>query len=323
MLVAAEVLVSRPARLRVVAAIVFLLAPCGSGRAADVTCPPSAVVPTPAELADAGRNARDHGALWRFQKNGRPGYLYGTIHIANLEWAMPGPMIGRALRESETIAIETDPGDPATGAGMAAPQKPGEAPALPPKLIDRLRSQAARACEPWESLESVPPLMMVTRLTLLDARWDGLHTDYSIEAVLASFARKTGRSLATLESVAIQRAAIVAGSPVEQAQEVDQRLSALENGSARKAMAVIANAWARGDLDALARLYEAPDAKVALERMAGSRNPAIAARIDELHRDGRRLFAAAGVLHMIGDAPIQKLLAERGFTVERVPLGTR
>ena len=26
---------------------------------------------------------------------------------------------------------------------------------------------------------------------------------------------------------------------------------------------------------------------------------------------------------MIGDAPIQKLLAERGFTVERVPLGTR
>jgi len=26
---------------------------------------------------------------------------------------------------------------------------------------------------------------------------------------------------------------------------------------------------------------------------------------------------------MIGDAPIQKLLAERGFIVERVPLGAR
>ena len=59
--------------------------------------------------------------------------------------------------------------------------------------------------------------MMVTRLTLLDARWDGLHTDYSIEAVLASFARKTGKNLATLETVAIQRAALVAGSPAEQA----------------------------------------------------------------------------------------------------------
>jgi uncharacterized protein YbaP (TraB family) len=29
------------------------------------------------------------------------------------------------------------------------------------------------------------------------------------------------------------------------------------------------------------------------------------------------------VLHMVGDAPLQKLLAERGFTIERVPLGGR
>ena len=262
-------------------------------------------------------------ALWWPAEDGRPGYLYGTIHIANLEWAMPGPTIGRALRDADTIAIEADPGDPATGAGMAAPQKPGEAPSLPPGLMARLRSQAARACEPWDSLTSMPPLMMVTRLTLLDARWDGLHTDYSIEAVLASFARKTGKSLATLETIAVQRAAIVAGSPAEQALEVEARLEALENGSARKAMAVIANAWARGDLEALARLYEPADARIALEQMAGSRNPAIAARIDELHREGRRLFAAAGVLHMVGDAPVQKLLAERGFAIERVPLDAR
>jgi uncharacterized protein YbaP (TraB family) len=313
----------RPARLSVLVAVFLTLVLCIHARSAEITCPPSVVVPTQAELAEAGRNARDHGALWRFEKDGRAGYLYGSIHIANLEWAMPGPTIGRALREAETVAIEADPGDPATGAGMAAPQKPHEAPSLPPRLLDRLRAQAARACEPWESLEAMPPLMMVTRLTLLDARWDGLHTDYSIEAVLASFARKTGKNLVTLETVAIQRAALVTGSPAEQAVEVDQRLMAVENGSARKAMAVIANAWARGDLDALARLYDPPAARAALERMAGARNPAIAARIDELHREGRRLFAAAGVLHMVGDAPLQKLLAERGFTIERVPLGGR
>jgi uncharacterized protein len=317
-----EMCLLRPTRLSVLAAVVLVLALCIPGQSAEVICPPSVVIPTPEELAEAGRNARDHGALWRFEKDGRAGHLYGTIHIANLGWAMPGPTIGRALREADTIAIEADPGAPATGAGMAAPQKPNEAPSLSPELIGRLRAQAARACEPWESLEAMPPLLMVTRLTLLDARWDGLHTDYSIETVLASFARKTGKSLETLETVAIQRAAIVRGSPAQQAVEVDQRLAALENGSARKAMAVIANAWARGDLDALARLYEPPDARAALERMAGSRNQAIAVRIGELHRDGRRLFAAAGVLHMVGDAPLQKLLAERGFTIERVPLGS-
>ncbi len=313
----------RPVRSGALIALLLLLALPVCARPAEPVCPPSAVVPTADQLQEAIRNARDRGALWRFEKDGRQGYLYGTIHIANLDWAIPGPTVGRALRDAATIAVEADLGDPATGAGMAAPQKPQEAPTLPPELVARLRAQAARECEPWEALQTMPPLMIITRLTLLDARWDGLHTDYAIEAVLANFARKTGKNLATLETIATQRAAIVAGSPAEQATEVDQRLAAVENGSARKAMAVIANAWASGDLETLARLYEPPDARVALARMAGSRNPGIASRIDELHREGRPLFAAVGILHMVGDAALPRLLAERGFTVERVPLGDR
>jgi len=315
--------VRRPARSVALVALLLLLTLPVPAWPAEPVCPPSAVVPTQDQLQEAVRNARDHGALWRFEKDGRRGYLYGTIHIANLDWAMPGPTIGRALKDSETIAIEADPSDPATGAGMAAPQKAHEAPTLPAAMLERLRRQAARACEPWEILAPMPPLMVVTRLTLLDARWDGLHTDYAIEAVLASFARKTGKNLATLETIAIQRAAIVGGTPAEQTVEIDQRLTALENGSARKAMTEIANAWSRGDLDILARLFDAPDARASLDRMAGARNPAIASRIDELHRDGRSLFAAVGILHMVGDSALQKLLAERGFTVGRVPLAGR
>lgn len=313
----------RPARLSVLTALLLSLALGAPGLPAAPTCPPSAVVPTSDQLQATARNARDHGALWRFEKDGLHGYLYGTIHIANLDWAMPGPMIGRALREAETVAIEADPSNPMTGAGMAAPQKPHEAPSLPDTLLVRLRDQAARACEPWEALETMPPVMIVTRLTLLDARWDGLHMDYSIEAVLAAFARRTGKNLALLETVAIQRAAIIAGTPAEQAAEIDRRLLALENGSARQEMAAVANAWARGDLDALGRLFDPPEARATLERMAGARNPAIASRIDALHRGGQRVFAAAGILHMVGDAALPKLLAQRGFTIERVPLVRR
>jgi uncharacterized protein len=315
--------VPRPLRLSVPTAVLLVLALSAPASPAEPTCPPSAAIPTPDELQAAVQRARDRGALWRFEKDGRYGYLYGTIHIANLDWAMPGPTVGRALREAETIAIEADPGDPATGAGMAAPQKAHEAPSLPPALLDRLRDQAARACEPWESLQTMPPLMIVTRLTLLDARWDGLHTDYSLEAVLAAFARKTGKNLALLETVAIQRAAVIAGSPIDQALELDQRLTALEDGSARQAVAAIANAWARGDLDTLRRLFAPAESQATLDRMAGARNPAIAARIDQLHREGRRVFAAAGILHMVGDGALQRLLAERGFKIERVQLGPR
>jgi uncharacterized protein YbaP (TraB family) len=316
-------LVLGPARLSVLIGLLASLALSTPALPAEPVCPPSATVPTPEALQEAARNAQDRGALWRFAKEGRHGYLYGTIHIANLDWAMPGPTVGKALRDAEVIAIEADPGDPATGAGMAAPQKSHEAPSLSPALLERLRERAARACEPWETLQTMPPLMMVTRLTLLDARWDGLHTDYSIEAVLAAFARKTGKSLALLETVATQRAAIVTGTPAEQAAEVERQLTALESGAARQAMAAIANAWARGDVDTLRRLFSPPDARATLERMAATRNPAIAARLDELHRGGQRVFAAAGILHMVGDGALQKLLTERGFTVERVPFGRR
>jgi len=315
--------VLRRACLSVLTALLLVLSLRAPGLPAEPICPPSAVVPTQDQLQDAARGARDRGALWRFEKDGRHGYLYGTIHIANLDWAMPGPTVGRALSEVETVAIEADPADPATGAGMAAPQKPQEAPSLPATLLERLRDRAARACEPWETLETMPPLMIVTRLTVLDARWDGLHTDYSIEAVLAGFARKTGKNLALLETVAVQRAAIVTGSPSEQAMEIDRRLLALETGSARQAMSAMANAWARGDLDTLRRLFDPPGARATLDRVAGARNLAIASRIDELHRGGQRVFAAAGILHMVGDTALQKLLAERGFKIERVPLRRR
>ena len=133
----------RLARLSVLSTALLVLAFRAPGLAAEPACPPSVSVPTQAELQEAVRNARDHGALWRFEKDGRHGYLYETIHIANLDRAMPGPTIGRALRDAETIAIEADPGDPATGAGMAAPQRPQEAPSLPATTLDRLRRQAA------------------------------------------------------------------------------------------------------------------------------------------------------------------------------------
>jgi hypothetical protein len=48
-----------------------------------------------------------------------------------------------------------------------------------------------------------------------------------------------------------------------------------------------------------------------------------AALLDELHRSGQRVFAAAGILHMVGDTALQKLLAERGFKIERAPLRRR
>jgi hypothetical protein len=269
------------------------------------------------------QNARDRGALWRFEKDGRPGYLYGTLHVGTLEWAIPGPTVGRALQEAETIAVEADPTDPAFSAAMTAPQAAAEAPAVPAPLSARMRAAAAKVCVAWERLEPMPPVMIAVTLTVLDAAWEGLHGAYATEHVLVGFAKAGGKPVAALETAAIQRTALMGGSPAEQLAMIEASIASLENGSARREVMATAAAWAAGDLDALGRLLTAvgPEERVTIERVVFARNARLAARIEELHGGRRRLFATAGILHMVGDAGLPRLLAARGFKVERVPLG--
>jgi len=65
----------------------------------------------------------------------------------------------------------------------------------------------------WERLETLPPMMIATTLAVLDARWVGLDPSYGSEHVLAGFAKAAGKDIAMLETVAVQRRAIMGGSP--------------------------------------------------------------------------------------------------------------
>jgi uncharacterized protein len=44
----------------------------------------------------------------------------------------------------------------------------------------------------------------------------------------------------------------------------------------------------------------------------------MAARIDTLHGDGRRIFAAVGAMHMVGPEGLPALMERRGYTVQKV-----
>ena len=311
-------------RLAATLLLALLLAP-SLADAAERACPPPAGVPTPAQINQAMLAARDRGALWRFSKDGGHGYLYGTIHVGKLDWAMPGRAVFRALADAETIVLEADPLDAAFHAGVTAPAQPHEAPALPAPLVARLSRQAARTCTSWERLQRMPPMMIAATLTLLDAAWEGFHAEYASEMVLAGYARGANKPLAALETTAIQRAAINNGQPDEQLATIETLLAGLERGTARKELVTVAEAWARGDLDALRHALGDLDAaeRDSVERMVVPRNPAMATSIETLHAAGRRVFVAVGILHMVGNAGLPRLLQERGFTVERMEFDGR
>jgi uncharacterized protein YbaP (TraB family) len=295
--------------------------------AAPGACPPQPQPqPITAEQAQAGlRGAQDHGFLWRIARDSHVSYLYGTVHVAQRQWLFPGPELVRAVKASDTIALELDMLDPDIQRRLAAGMQADPAEHLPDALAERLRAQVRAACLPAEEMAALAPAMQLAALTTLVARWDGLDPSYAIDSFLAGFGRGLGKTVVSLESPEMQ-IALLKGDPKTAEQELDHGLQQIEQGQMRPMLVHIAQVWADGKEDELER-YEKwcgcadTDAERAeLKRMLDDRNGPLAERIDALHRSGQRVFAAVGALHMVGPHGLPRLMAARGYSVQRVEL---
>lgn len=291
----------------------------GAANAQTAACPPA--VPA-LDAAQAQALARDRGPLWRVSRDGRASYLYGTLHVGRPHWAVPGPRLARALRETDVLALELDPAD--ADAGAALQEAAAQAAEVPAALLARLDALAVRACLPEGALAPLHPMLQAVVLSMLEARWDGLDVAYAQEQLLAAEARRTGRTVHALETARAQTRALIPQDGAELRRALEQTVQQLESGAARRVVARLVTAWERGDLATLADYerwcdcIESDADRLQLRRLNDDRNPALAAGIEALHRDGRRVLAAVGALHMTGRAGLPQLLAERGFAVERL-----
>lgn len=289
--------------------------------AAAATCPPPLPTPTAEQLKAAQR--QDRGFLWTAQRDGRTAYLYGTLHVGRPEWMTPGPRVAAALDRSDVLALEIDPTDPSAQREMAAPAG-AEAPVLSPALKERMARQIAAACLPAGALAGMHPALQAMLLGVLEARWAGLDPGFAQEQALAQRALDAGHRIVSLESVALQKKVLLPEDPAEALAMIEQTLTQLESGSERAAVARLAQVWAQGDLATLED-YERwcdcvhdEEERAAMRALNDERNPALAERIEALHREGKPLFAAVGALHMTGAQSLLRLLGSRGFRIERV-----
>ena len=297
-----------------------LLLACGLAPAWAVqertVCPPA--LPT---QPDSSAPAKDRGFLWRATKDGRSLYLYGTLHVGKPIWRKLGPQTTAALKASDVLALEVDPNDPALIQAMADMRPPQP---LPDELQQRLTRAFARACLATEALATLHPVLQATTLTVMEARWLGMDSSYAMEVVLSAQIRQQGRKVMALESAAQQIQALVPDDEAEARVLLDQSLQQLEDQSARRVLDKLGAAWEAGDLDALedyGRWCEctANEAdKAFLRKLNDERNPPLADGIEGQHRQGKRVFAAVGALHMTGPQALPRLLQARGFRVERI-----
>lgn len=287
-------------------------------------CPPQPQPPTPEQIQQAQAQATDRGALWKLSKDGRQSYLYGTIHIGRFEWLFPGPNLQKAMRETAVLAVEVD----ITAPGMAAAlqQAQAEAAAIPlgEKEQARLDAQADAACLPRAALGSLHPIMQAITYVSLAGRRDGLQPGFGQEIGLIGGARALQRPVVELESLQQQLAVLLPRDAAKARSLFDQTLVTLERREAAGSLQRLSEAWLKGDLATLGSPEKLCNCTPTAEELAfqrqlnDGRNPHLADRIAEEHAKGKPVLAAVGLLHMTGDQALPKLLAARGFQVERL-----
>jgi hypothetical protein len=307
------------------AALWLLLLGWSAAAAQTARCPPAAGTPTAEQIQAAKRDARDRGFLWRISKHGRSSYLYGTLHVGKLDWAFPGPRLVDALRNTDTLAVEIDLTDPALAPSLiAAYAAAGPGPELPESIQQRLSRQIAAACLPELALAALHPVMQAVTLSILAGRWEGLDPSYAQEVVLGSHARARQQTIVSLETLQSQLAVLIPRDPQQMQRLLTRTLDQLERDRVRPVMRRLAAVWESGRLSELENYAQWCDCagtaeeRAFLARLNDQRNPSMAERIDALHRSGKRVLAAVGSLHMTGAKGLPRLLAERGYTVERL-----
>ncbi|MEZ5705198.1 MAG: TraB/GumN family protein [Burkholderiaceae bacterium] len=274
-------------------------------------------------MAQAREEAADRGFLWRIQRGGHTSFLYGTLHLGRAEWFSPGPAVRAALDHADVVALEVDMSAPEVQETMQAEVR-RSAHQLSPELNEQLEQWWRVECLPVAQLHVGPPELKAIALTLLIGRRDGFDPAYSAEAMLTLAARERKLPLKSLESMALQLEMLTAANPNQAQETVATILQQLDSGLSRKLLKRLANAWADSDLDVLGSYaawcdcVKTDQERADMKRLLDDRNPGLADAIERLHTGGERVFAAVGALHMAGPMALPRLLADRGFKVERL-----
>ena len=321
-------------RARCLAAGALLAGASALAAPAAPSCPPpppdpallqTVVVESAGDVASGGTAAApqpDRGPLWRVERDGLRGWLYGTLHVGRAPWRT-GPRVRQALQGSAVLALELDPLDASVAAALqgAALRPETRAVRLDAALSARLAAAARQACLDEQALAALHPSWQVLQLTLVQARRDGLEPLFAQELVLALLARRLGKAVVSLETPQQQLDALLPGDAGQVAAEVDRSLQTLESGRAGPLLRRIEQAWTAGDLatlgDPAAWCDCTPTAedRAALARLNDRRNEVMAQRLDARMRDGPVVFAAVGALHLSGPLGLPALLAQRGYRV--------
>ncbi|WP_034299740.1 TraB/GumN family protein [Herbaspirillum sp. RV1423] len=282
-----------------------------------------------AENATAATHAEHRGALFKVQDARHTLYLFGTIHVGAANFYPLEPRVMQALEQAPAIALEIDPQK--TPAMQAAVLRYGFYPEgqsyqteLTPQLQQQVQAALKKYHIPIEAIARFRPWMIASLLTVQEFDSKGYRSDLAVDSHLADFIQKRNKPVIELEGAESQLALFGTLSKQQQSLLLEDTIKELDDPDDAAKVVELAEFWRTADLDGLQGLLDemASDksfvGRFTKEVLLDQRNPVLTDRIAALLGKQDRIFAAIGILHLVGPTGVPALLQRRGYKVERI-----
>lgn len=278
--------------------------------------------PSPPEVAPVSTTVVAKPALWKIADEDTTIYLFGTIHLlpGGIEW-YDGPLAS-AFEQSKELVTEIP--ETSDGQTMNLMLKYGMLPAgqtlraqMSPDERTRYEGAMTGLSLPPGAFDRYKPWFAAVSLAVLPLQKAGYSMENGIEKQLDKRNTALGRPRSGLETLEFQLGIFDGLSPEVQKTYLFSVIDALP--TIITDIDKMVQAWAKGDVDALAAtLNDETDDPALYEVLLVQRNKNWAVWIDNRMDQPGAVFIAVGAGHLGGKDSVQALLAKGGMKVTRV-----
>ncbi len=284
-------------------------------------------------IAEAGEIRNSDSIFWKVEKEGqKPSWLFGTMHMADPDIATLREDVKKAVQASDTLVIESvEALDP-----VAAQKAMGSLAHLTlltegtlrdlveDDLEDELETAVTARGLPIQLADRMQPWLIATTIALpiceIQRKQSG---EKVLDAVLADYAKTSGKEIAGLESIAEQLTALAS---IPQSYHVSALEETLSSGDlAVDMIETLKQSYLAGNMGVVFPLMKevmpqsgkGEGALQLQEELIDKRNVTMAERSEPILKSGSA-FIAVGALHLPGETGLVKLLRDKGYSVTAI-----
>jgi uncharacterized protein len=264
-------------------------------------------------------------AMWQVSDEDTTIFLFGTIHLLPPGYGWRTPAFDKALEASQSLIVETIV-DEANPAAMGAELgrlgfSPGQLPIVervPPEKRAALEAAIAETGVPREAFDRMETWAAAFILLGNQFKDLGISGEAGVETALRQQFARTGKPIGQLETNAEQLGFF--DSLPEPAQRSFLEGAIEETPQVREQFSQMLAAWARGDVDAIAKTFNADMGSTPemMDTLITSRNARWTQWVSRRMASPGTTMLAVGAGHLAGDHSVVTMLQKQGFQVRRI-----